>query len=247
MYLNYFQTDQDQYLVSELKFRDGKNFVQLADTEIEFYAVTDTSEIKLGAGRTTENGKVRLDIKGLSFEKDDEGFRHFESRFAGNEGFKKANKSLSIKEIDLTLESETIDSVNTITVNGIERVAGETVPIDGADLKILVKRLYSDLPLVEGSLEEGEFVYEFPKNVPGDAFGDLWVIARITDNDDYGTIETRQKIRWGNPVSYVLEKKPRALWSRAPLWLIGGVWIAFLLVWYHYFLAVSKLFRIKKL
>ena len=103
------------------------------------------------------------------------------------------------------------------------------------------------MPLIEGSLEDGEFLFEFPNDVPGDAYGDLSVIARITEHDDYGTVETRQKVRWGEPVSFVLEAKPRALWSRAPLWIIGSVCLAFILVWYHYLLAVVKLFRIRKL
>lgn len=247
MYLDYFQTDEDQYLLSELKWRDGKNFKQLAGMEIDFYLETDTSNLTLGSGKTDGDGMVRLDLTELNTIQDTSGFTHYIAQFAGTESFRKTKKSISIKEIDLTLNSEIIDSVKTVTVSGDEKIGDMKVAIEEADIQILVKRLYNDLPLVENSMEDGAFEYEFPNDIPGDALGNLSVIAKITDHDDYGTVETREIVQWGVPVSYAIEKKPRALWSRAPVWIIGAVWIAFIVVWYHYWLAVSKLFRMKKL
>jgi len=247
MYLDYFQNDQEQYLVSELKYREEGQFYQLANIEVDFFAETDTSKLALGSVKTNEHGLARLDLTGKNIVRDSTGSVDFRAAFIGNDSYKKARKSISIKEIVLSLESETVDSVFTLTVNGHEKVGGEMVPIEDAEFQILTKRLYSDLPVAEAAFEDGEFEFEFPSDIPGDAFGDLWVIGRLTEHDDYGTVETRKKVRWGVPVSYELESKPRALWSRAPLWIIFSVCAAFLLVWYHYWLAVSKLFRIRKL
>lgn len=247
MYLNYYQTDDDQYLETELKYRQEGNFIQLEGVKVDFYLEKDSSDIKLGSGVTELNGKTRLHLKDYTIQKDSSGFAHYYSQFNGSDAYKKAQKSLSIKEIDFSLESEIVDSIPTLTVKGYEKSGTDKSPIEDADLQIFVKRLYSDLPIHSGSIEDGLFSYEFPKDIPGDASGDLWIIARITDHDDYGTVETREKIRWGQPVSFVLQQKPRALWSRAPLWILIGFWVAFILVWYHYFFAISKLFGIKKL
>ncbi len=247
MYLNYFQNDQEQYLVSELKYRTEGQFYQLPGVEVDFSSEADTSEVDLGTIKTGEDGKARINLKGLEIPKNAEGFSDFIASFSGNDAYKKARKSISIKEIVLTLNAETVDSVNVLSVTGEEKVGGEMNSIEDIDFRILVKRLYSDLPVAEAAFEDGEFEFEFPGDIPGDAFGDLWVIARILDNDDYGTVETREKVRWGVPVSYALEERPRALWSRAPYWIMFLVGGAFLLVWYHYFMAISKLFKIRKL
>ena len=247
MYLDYFQSNETKYLVAECKWRDGSDFKQLGGIEVDFSVETDSADITLASIVTGEDGKARLDLNDIEIGSDSNGVTHYRTEFNGTEEYRKASKSLSVKEIELRFETKIVDSLKMITVIGEEKVKDGRLPIEESDLQILVKRLYSDLPVIEGTMEEGEFEVEFPDNIPGDTNGDLWIIARITDHDDYGNVETRQKITWGKPVSYAIGKRPRALWSRAPIWMIGVVWVAFLLIWYHYFLAVGKLFKIKKL
>jgi hypothetical protein len=96
-------------------------------------------------------------------------------------------------------------------------------------------------------MEAGAFLLEFPTDLPGDDTGNLSIIARIIEHDDYGTVESRTQLQWGIPVSFEQSERPRALWSRAPLWIIISVTLAFSAAWYHYFLSISKLFKIWKL
>ena len=233
-------------LVAETKYREDRVFYQLADVPVAFYGLTDSSEVELGTINTGEDGKATLVLSAGQFLADTSGVARFEARFEGNEQYRKADRDLEVKAVNLKLETEIIDSVPTVTVMAEERKGDRLSPVEDADIRILVKRLYSDLPIREGSLDEGSFSTEFPTDLPGNAFGDLEIIARIVEHDDYGTVETRSEVRWGIPVSYALEERPRALWSRAPLWVIISVTVAFIAAWYHYALSLSKLLKVRK-
>lgn len=247
MYLNYYQTIDSQYLEVEVKYREEGVFKQLAGVPIDFYINSDTSKNTIGTETTGEDGKVRLDLDEKNILRDEEGFVNFESIFPGNEGFAEASKDLSVKRALLAIEGEIVDSVKALTISGEEIVGSENLNISDADITIFVQRTFSDLPIGEGSFEDGLVEAEFPDDLPGDANGDLWIIARIIEHDEYGTVEVRKQLNWGIPVSHATGEKPRALWSRAPLWIIIAVTMAFTAAWYHYFLSVSKLFKIRKL
>jgi hypothetical protein len=247
MYLNYYQTIDTQYLEVEVKYREEGVFKQLTAVPIDFYIISDTSKNKIKSANTGEDGKVRLDLDEKNIVRNEEGFVSFESIFPGNEGFAEVSKELSVKRALLTIEGEIVDSVKSLTISGEEIVGSENLSISESDVTIFVQRTFSDLPIGEGSFEDGLITTEFPDDLPGDGNGDLWVIARIVEHDEYGTVEARKLLNWGIPVSQATGAKPRALWSRAPLWIIIAVTLAFTAAWYHYFLSVSKLFKIRKL
>jgi hypothetical protein len=248
MYLDYFQSENNQYLVAEVKYRVDGEFIQLSDVGIDFYNNTDTNQIKLGTVTTGKNGKARFDLNEEALVRDADGFASLEAIFAGNEGFRKANKDVMTKRVKLSLDGEIEDSVRTLTVIGQEMIDGSELDITDADIHVYVKRTYSDLPITEGTLEDGAFTTEFPNDIPGDDTGNLWIIARIIENDDYGTVETRKELAWGVPITYVQDTKTRELWTRdAPLWIIISVTLAFTAAWFHYLLSISKLFKLRKL
>ena len=246
-YLNYIHTDASRYLEAELKYRDEGTFVQLTGVEVDFYNKSDTDRTLLGQATTGIDGKARIDVVTSQMVFDTAGLTVFEVVFAGDETFKRTSKEISVITTDLNLEAEVRDSVNILTVTGKYYKRGKAHLMDAAEVSILVKRLYSQLPVLQGTLEEGKLEMEFPGDLPGDAFGELWITARISDHGDYGTLETSTKVDWGTLVPYDLSEK-RALWSRdAPLWIVVAVSVAFVLAWAHYFFSVVKLLTIRKL
>ena len=60
-----------------------------------------------------------------------------------------------------------------------------------------------DLPLGKKSIENGECNIEFPNDLPGDSAGNLLIIAKIVDHDDFANVEQRASIGWGVPVLLV--------------------------------------------
>ncbi|NND34572.1 MAG: hypothetical protein HKN76_18445 [Saprospiraceae bacterium] len=247
MYLDYLQSNENKYLIAEIKYREDGTFYQIADEEISFWQTTDTSELELGRGKTEKNGKIKLLLDPQKAIWDTSGLADFEARYAGNENFRSAGRSVTIKEIELTLAGTVEDSINTLQISGVEKLAGDSKDIEEVEIGIFVKRLFSDLPIKQGDMEEGSLSIEFPSDLPGDEQGNLLVIARITEHDDFGTVETSQNIQWGVPAKIVRGERPRALWSRAPIWIIFAVSAVFLAAWFHYFLSISKLFNLRKL
>ena len=125
--------------------------------------------------------------------------------------------------------------------------SGEQVPVEDGEVYLYVPRLFSLLPV--GDVWTGSDGYDemdFPGDLPGDMEGNLTVVARMEDSDDFGSYETAEEINWGLAISSE-DQLPRALWSsRPPMWMVitfvvlmGGVWI-------HYFLVVYYLSKLRK-
>ncbi len=245
MYLDYFQTDDLEYLVAELKYREEGTFYQLADAEVSFYQMNDTAQVALGSITTDIDGKARIDLTGKNILRDSAGQASFEARFAGDDSFRRASRDVTTIRSGLAILTDIEDSIKMVTITGEEKGQNRKA-IEDADIILYVKRTFSDLPIAEGTLEEGKYVVAFPEDLPGDANGNLQLIARIVEHDDYGTVETQQKVGWGIPVSHQQGERPRALWSRPPIWIIVAVTLAFAAAWFHYFLAISKLLKIRK-
>jgi len=115
---------------------------------------------------------------------------------------------------------------------------------------IYVPRLFSLLKIGEISLEEdGTGTLEFPKEIVGDTLGNLVVIAKIEEHDQFGFIEGRNTINWGVHKQYYTAEVPsRELWTPiAPLWMIITLLVMLAGVWAHYVYAVYELVMIKRL
>ena len=127
--------------------------------------------------------------------------------------------------------------------------AGGEVPVKELDAKVGVKRLHSTLYLGELSTEDnGKAEFEFPNDVPGDSIGKLVVQALVFEHDDFGTVHGQSEINWGTIVDYSIKGNGRSLFGdEAPLWMIIGVVIVLGGAWYHFFLAVSKVLKMRKL
>ena len=246
MYLDYYKVDQEQYLLAELKYRKDRVFYQLEDVEVEFKLV-DSTEMVLGSAQTSVEGFARLDLSKSQILWDTSGQVTFTATFSGTEGFRKAEKEISIKNLAMSLETQVIDSTYQVLVRAENIKSDAKYPVDGIDINISTQRLYSKLPINSGAAKNGVYESEFPSDLPGDGLGNLKIVAEVIDDDDFGNVAVTKEAAWGLPVSFQLEERPRALWSRAPYWIIFAVSLIFILIWYHYFLALSKLFRIKKL
>ncbi|MCB0669066.1 MAG: hypothetical protein KDC80_24745, partial [Saprospiraceae bacterium] len=247
MYLNFYQIEGNQSLVAELKYRPDKIFLPVDNVSVEFYQVTDTNDVLVGEATTGEDGKATLLLQSSDFVTDTSGSIEFKATYSGSESYRKASRDVQLKELRMMVDAEIIDSVKTLTITCNEIKNGEAIPVNDAEVRVLVKRLYSNLPIFTGSLEEGELSVEFPDDIPGGHFGEIAIISQIFEHDDYGTIERHNTEQWGIPVSFIPEEKPRALWSRAPVWIIIAISLALGAAWYHYFLSISKLLKIRKL
>ncbi len=220
---------------------------KLEGFKVEFFAVSDNGETKLGEAVTNKNGLALLNVKADGLTPDAEGKLNFKVSYPGNDKYDAAEEVLAIKRARLEVTPMKEDSVMSLQVKLVDLSTGTETPVDAADLAIYVKRLFNPLKIGEGATDEtGEVNIEVPGNLPGDVNGNLTLIARVQDNEDFGNIETTVVQKWGQPVSEEMKEMPRALWSpHPPMWMLITFIILMGTVWGHYIVIIYELFRLK--
>ena len=240
----------DKMITLTLYAGRGRDMVYLSGQTITLTATSDGTTVELAQLTTNANGMAQLMVEdGYQFPLDEEGFTMIQANYEGNEEYRAASSEIEIKDLHFELAFDEVDSVKTVMVRAFETDSlGNEIPVDGLFMYVGVQRLYSILPIGEiMESEEGVYSIEFPDDIPGDSTGAYTVVARIQDNDFYGTVEKTASIQWGTQVSYHLEPPERKLWTdEAPLWMITSVFVVLVGAWYHFFLSIYKLNKIKK-
>jgi len=153
-----------------------------------------------------------------------------------------------VKEAQITLSFSQTDTTYTATAT----VMADTVPVAEKEVLFYVKRFYSNLPIGSGveTDENGVAIAEFPLDLHSGKDGIITVIARIEDDDEYGTVEAQKDIKWG-----VYHRHEKELWGhrslsaardKAPTYLIivsNGI-IA--IIWGTLVYVIFQIFRIKR-
>ena len=135
-------------------------------------------------------------------------------------------------------------------------VGGDWVPAKDVEMKVGVAR--SGGILSAGDEETyttdstGTVNAEFKKDsLPGDQKGNIALVAKVEDNDQYGNLLVEKTVPWG--VALKPEKNffdQRTLWTaqfRTPLWLMFMAYSIVIGVWGTIIYLISQLFKIKKL
>jgi hypothetical protein len=225
-----------------------KSPVKLPLLKVSLLQITDTSEKELGFVITDGQGKAVFNVKADAVAADKEGKLHFKASFAGNKAMDPAEEEVTFKRARLEITPVKEDSLLTVQVKLIDVGTGTEIPVKETALGIFVKRLFNPLKVGEGTTDEaGEATIEVPNNLPGDAKGNITLLAKLDENEIYGNLETSVVQPWGIPVSDKLSDQPRALWStHPPLWMLITFIILVGTVWGHYIVIIYELFRLRK-
>jgi hypothetical protein len=110
-------------------------------------------------------------------------------------------------------------------------LSADSKPVKDVSVNFYIKRNVGLLPIgtLKNTNEEGEAIVNFPKTIPGDANGNVVVIARLDDDE---TITDQKSVAWGTKLVYKESVEQKALWaSNAPTYLIilsnaiiAGIW-----------------------
>ena len=222
--------------------------IKLRQLKITFVQVTADGEKEIGYVITDGYGKAVLNIKTDSLKADSEGKLLFKAVFAGNKQMDAAEGEVTIKRARLEITPLKEDSLLTVKVKLIDIATGTEIPIPETVLGIFVHRSFKPQKIGEGTTDEnGEATVEVPNNLPGDATGNITLLAKLDENEIYGNLETAVVQKWGLPVSDQLNELPRALWSEhPPYWMTITFIILMSTVWGHYLVIIIQLFRLRK-
>jgi len=242
------KSDNTIDLKASLKAKIKGTLTFLHSLKIKFYLVTDSAENELGTAITDRNGNAVLNVKAEQVVTNKVGQLYFKAIAAGNKSMEGAEGEVTIKRAILTLTPVKEDSLLSVQVKLVDVGSGTETPVPEITLGIFVKRLFNPLKVGEGATDEnGEATIEIPNSLPGDAKGNITLIARLEENDTYGNLEASAIEKWGVPVSDKPEEQPRALWSsHPPLWMLITFAILMVAVWGHYIVIVYELFRLRK-
>lgn len=236
----------DLRVAMKAKFKSAG--IRLPYLKVKFLLVKDTAETELGTAITDLAGKAVFNCKANVLQPDKEGKLHFKAVYAGNKTFEEAEGEVTVKRARLEITPVKEDSLLSVSVKLVDLADGKEVPVDKTTVGIYVKRSFYPLKLGEGTTDEtGVASIEIPQKLPGDAKGNITLIAKLDENETYGNVEASVVQTWGVPVSDKIEEQPRALWSaHPPIWMLLTFFILMGVVWGHYLVIVIQLFRLRK-
>ncbi|RLD28684.1 MAG: hypothetical protein DRI75_05920 [Bacteroidetes bacterium] len=228
--------------------KSKKDKIPVFDAEIDFFNILNDKEVLLGTSKTSKEGIAQLTLpENQSYLTDEEGYFNFKAVFEGTAGLDGEEEELAIKDIFIELYLSEIDSVKTVLVKAftIDSLRVET-PVEEVDIIISIGGMLSKMTLEEGYIENGEYEFEFPTDIPGDVNGDLTVYSIIDDHKEFGNVNKKETINWG--VFHKQDKKENnKLWSdAAPIWMYVVLTFMLVGVWANYIYTIINLFKIKK-
>lgn len=244
-------SNNDKKISLELIQGSGKRMASVPGAEIRLTTYKLEDEFDLATIITDVDGKGELIIEAeYKFPLSTDGSTIINAAYGGNDSLRAASKEINFLDLNLEISFDVIDSVNNIIVAAFELDSlGEKKPVEGIDLNIGVQRLYSILYLEKVETEDdGRGMMEFPNDIPGDSIGNIHVIVKINDHDDYGSITKSANIDWGTIVDYSNKPNGRSLFGEeAPMWMIIAVFVILAGAWFHFVLAIIKVFKMSRL
>ncbi len=227
--------------------RDGS--WQPVDFEsVKFTIHTDSVTKALGTASTNNMGVASLKVGKSQLEKGEDGFWNFGSVFGGNEAVEEGEAGLSIKGAGIAISGEKQDTSYSVTLRLF--VPGtESVPIADAEVGFYVKRHFSNLKIGEGTTDEnGEIIIDCPKDIPGNTQGNIILIGRADDLEEYGSVAAFMEKQWGVPLQDSTDRVERSLSGHLPpLWMVITFAILMSTVWGHYIVIIYKLIQLRKM
>src|SRR6187399_3038153 len=222
------KNDNSVDLKTSVKAKINGTLTKLAGFKIEFTIGTDSTAKKLGEVITDSRGVAILNCNPDQLTTDKEGKLNFKASLAGKDSIESAEELVSVKRARLEITPVKEDSLLTVKVKLIDLGTGTEQAVPETD-------------------EAGEATIEIPNNLPGDAQGNITLLAKLDENEVYGNLEAAVTQPWGAPVSDELKALPRSLWSTLPpLWMPITFLILMTAVWGHYIVIIFELFRLRK-
>ncbi len=126
-------------------------------------------------------------------------------------------------------------------------------PVADLDLYFYVERTFKPLPIGDifnTTDENGEVTIEFPADLPGDTLGNVNIIARIQESDEFADTEVSEVINWGTPLEIDRRENQRTLWAagaNAPITLLILVNSLILAAWSIIVYMIYGLYKISRM
>ncbi len=127
-------------------------------------------KLNLGVAKTNKEGIAQLTVPAdQTYLTDEEGYINLKAVFEGTDGLKSKEDEIAVKDVFFELDLTEIDSVKTVVLNAFTLDSLQTkIPVEELDVVFSVGGMISKMPIEEATLEDGEYEFEFPNDIPGE-------------------------------------------------------------------------------
>ena len=253
--LHYFNENNNlQYLILEANRKEAKILTPLPNKEYKVFLNTNDSSNLISAIKTDNSGRAKLFLP-ISLK--ESWNNNSEHTFIVEENEKEIISDFIINKAKIEIDTFTSDegqkSIKAIVTKLVEN---KWLPADEVEMKLGIKRVGGILPSADEQSyttdSSGTVVAEFKKDkIPGDENGNIILIAKVEENENFGNLSTEKMVNWGITTqvdSTFFEK--RTLWStrfKTPYWLLTLAYSIAIGIWATLIYLVYLVVKIVKL
>lgn len=251
----YAVNNQYPYVTVYTKSKVEKKFFPAAEVTVKIYLGEETDANLLGTVTTNKFGQAGLvfppALKALWDTVSQ--FKLIATTVAGKQYASASNEALYTKAKITIDTSAGTDGGRALVAKITAKQGNEWVPVKDVETKIIIKRSVGNLSVGDKETystdSSGTATADFTKTaMPGDAEGNIVIVAKTEDNDLYGNISIEKKLKWGAPLMAVNNFDRRTLFAtrdKAPLWLLllaGSIVIS---VWSVIIYLIRQIWKIR--
>jgi hypothetical protein len=237
----------------KVKTKVKGRFQPVGDITFKIYLGDDATGPLIATVKTSSAGIAAANIPySLKNQWGSDVTHNFYAAFAGNEIYSPASADLTVSKARITIDTGD-DRKVIVTVSAFQK--GTWVPVKDVDVKIGIKGLDADLSIADkpnyttDSL--GKVSADFTRDsMPGDKHKNIILVARVEDNDQFGSLVIEKPAPWGKHYIEANNFDKRTLFARrgrSPIWLVFMAYSIIAVVWGILILLIYNLFTIKKL
>ena len=251
----YTENNRMQYLVVENLQKTGKKTQPLKNRTFQLYLDSATSNNLIAKITTDNSGKAKCFIPAsLKAMWELMPVHKFIAVPSGKE--EESPTELIITKSKIKIDTASAERIRSIKVQVMKYENDDWMPAKDVEMKVGIQRHSSILTAGEEetyTTDSTGTVIVVLKNdsMPGDTKGNMVLIAKVEDNDEFGNLMIEKTVPWG--VSVTTDTNffnQRTLWStrfKTPLWLLFMAYSIVFVVWGAIIYLVLQIIKIKKL
>ncbi len=250
----YVSNNKVPSLVAKVKTKINGRFQNVGGIPLSLFLSKDTAASLISNVVTNEHGEAYANIPASLKKQWGTSVKHtFIAAFRGNTKYDSTSGNVTVGKAKILIDTV---SGRSIVATFMEMKDTTWTPVKGVDVVLAVKRSGGDLNINEtptfSTDSTGKASGDFKRDkLPGDLKGNIILVAKVVDNDQYGNLSIEKVVPWGAKfVSQNPDFNARTLFAtraKAPIWLLfiaTGIIIA---VWTVLILLVVNIVKIKRL
>ena len=251
--LSYFAIDNKvPYLLARAKTKENGRFRPVSGVTLKLFLNNDSADNLIKEVVTDEKGEASSPIPpSLKAAWDRSSKRTFLVHFPGDSNYTAAEGDLTVGRAKIVVDTA---GGRKVVATVFEWKDTGWAPVKGIDVGIAIKRLNAYLNVNQTATfttdSTGTVLADFKRDsIPGDANGNIVIVAKVDDNDNYGNLLQEMTDPWGVKFAATNAFWERTLFAtrdKAPIWLLLMAYSIVACVWGTLVFLVINLFRIKK-